>query len=399
LSLSIITYIHNKNAINFIYDKTYLFYLRILYIHDYYYSITGSSIANRNLCKILLNKGIDVRIISSSPSVIKKTTQNIYFLPSAISKWPISISLPLPDKIIHIIKTMKPDIIHLQCLSPLSLMVLFVARKYNIPVVAGIHDLPRNISIYFPKISRFINYFTKFILPKFFNKVNVCIAPSLFAKRYYHNLGVTNEIQIISNGIKLENFTPSSANTIFYRKILNNGNNIKKILYVGRIMPDKDLDVLVNAMQKIDDAIAIIIGPFWKGYLKKLKKLDHRKKIIFLGHVPFNDLLRFYHTCDLFIQPCTSELQGIAILEAMASRLPVIGANSGATPELIANGINGLLFSPNDAIDLKNKIDLIIHDDKLRKQMICLSYEKILPHSIYKTANDYIKLYYNYINK
>ena len=83
----------------------------------------------------------------------------------------------------------------------------------------------------------------------------------------------------------------------------------------------------------------------------------------------------------------------------MASRLPVIGANSGATPELIANGINGLLFSPNDAIDLKNKIDLIIHDDKLRKQMVCLSYEKILPHSIYKTANDYIKLYYNYINK
>ena len=98
---------------------------------------------------------------------------------------------------------------------------------------------------------------------------------------------------------------------------------------------------------------------FWKGYLKKLKKLDHRNKIIFPGYVPFNDLLIFYHTCDLFIQPCTSELQGIAILEAMASGLPVIGANSGATPELIVNGINGLLFRPNDAIDLKNKIDLV----------------------------------------
>ena len=283
---------------------------------------------NRNLCKILLNKGIDVRIISSSTSVLKKTPQNVYLLPSFISRWPISISLPLPNKIIHIIMTIKPDIIHLQCLSPLSLIVLFIARKYNIPVVAGIHDLPRNISIYFPKISQSVNYFTKFILPRFFNKVNVCVAPSLFAKRYFRNLGVKNEIQIISNGIKLEDFNTSSNNTIFYRNILNNDNNTKKILYVGRIMPDKDLDVLVNAMQRID-AIVIIIGPFWKGYLKKLKKLDHRNKIIFLGYVPFNDLLIFYHTCDLFIQPCTSELQGIAILEAMASGLPVIGANSG----------------------------------------------------------------------
>ena len=157
--------------------------------------------------------------------------------------------------------TIKPDIIHLQCLSPLSLVVLFIARKYNIPVVAGIHDLPRNISIYFPKMSEFVNYFTKFMLLKFFNKVNVCIAPSLFAKRYYHNLGVTNKIQIISNGIKLENFNTSSTNTTINKKILNNGNNTKRILYVGRIMPDKDLDVLVNGMQNIADAIAIIIGP------------------------------------------------------------------------------------------------------------------------------------------
>jgi len=372
--------------------------LRILYINDYYYSTTGSSIANRNLCKILLNKGIDVRIISSPPSLVKKTTQNVYFLPSFISRWPISISLPIPSKIIHIIMTIKPDIIHLQCLSPLSLTVLFVAHKYNIPIVAGIHDLPRNISIYFSKMSRFVNYFTKFILSKFFNKVDVCVAPSLFAKRYYKNLGVKNEIQIISNGIKLEDFNINPNTAIFNRNISNNGKIKKKILYVGRVMPDKDLDVLVNAIQNIDDVIAIIIGPFWKGYLKKLKKLDNRNKIIFPGYVPFNDLLRFYHTCDLFIQPCTSELQGLAILEAMASGLPVIGANSGATPELIVNGITGLLFNPNDAIDLKNKIDLALHDDKLRKQMILQSYEKILPHSLFKTANDYIKLYFNCIN-
>lgn len=370
--------------------------MNILYINDYYFSPGGSSIANQNLCKTLTNKGFNVSVITSSSNV-KKKTENVFFLPSLITKWPISISLPLPEKIIHIIRTIRPNLIHLQCLSPLSLVVLFIARKYNIPVIAGIHDLPRNISIYFPKIFPFINYCTKFVLTKFFNRVNVIVSPSLFAKKYYRGLGVKKEIKIISNGIKIEDFNNNSNKNTVSTKKLNNDKHVKKILYVGRIMPDKDLDVLIDAIQTID-AICIIVGPFWKRYLKKLKKIDRNKKIVVTGYVRFIDLVRFYHTCDLFIQPCTTELQGIAILEAMASRLPIIGANSGAIPELITDGVNGLLFKSNDPVDLKNKINLLLYDDKLKKQITNSSHEKVMLHSIDKTANDYTQVYDKCIN-
>jgi len=318
-------------------------------------------------------------------------------LPTLVSYYQSYLATPLLPQIKKIISIEQPDIIHLQTLSFVSLTVLWLARRQHIPVVAGIHDLPRNIAVYFPIGTGFISILAQRILSYFLNRVNVAVAPSEFAKTYYRQLGVQTEIRVISNGVDLSAFNPMSPNTqIFSKTYLSNINStIPRVLFVGRIAPDKDLEVMVNATRDMY-VIPIIVGCAWPKYLRKLKTLTHGNAI-FTGYINSSLLKEAYNACDVFVHPCTTELQSLVILEAMASGLPVIGVDSGAIPELVINGINGYLFEPYKPQDLRKKIELFFDNDTLRKEMRVASLNMAQRHPLTQSADKYIKLYTEYV--
>jgi glycosyltransferase involved in cell wall biosynthesis len=146
------------------------------------------------------------------------------------------------------------------------------------------------------------------------------------------------------------------------------------LLFVGRLYPQKNFVTLARAFALVKDTIPhrlIVAGePRYKfeGELNILGELGIEDRVDFLRHVPNNDLPLLYNLADCCVYPSLYESFGLVQLEAMASGCPVLGANSGAIPE-IAGGA-ALLFEPKDAEQLAQAIRRIVSDRELRQSYV-----------------------------
>ncbi|MHB8396443.1 MAG: glycosyltransferase family 4 protein [Thermoplasmataceae archaeon] len=137
-----------------------------------------------------------------------------------------------------------------------------------------------------------------------------------------------------------------------------------KIIYVGRIEPHKQLDLLINAFKNMSEfQLNIIGGGSQLDYLKT--RVNGTSNIKFLGHVDNEELLREVRDSWLFVMPSNREGFSIASLEAMASSIPVVtvgGHYNLAANEIIKNGYNGLV-SPNFDQMMAEIRNLYINED------------------------------------
>jgi glycosyltransferase involved in cell wall biosynthesis len=209
------------------------------------------------------------------------------------------------------------------------------------------------------------------------------------------------------NGSSQALFNPNKNSTIAlaqeeYKKL---GLEDKKvILFVGRITPEKGVDVLIKAMKLVlkleQNCILLIIGslglnppsPIWLNnncdskldqfeYLKSnykiyenyLKNLSFglEDKIKFLGSKShYEELATYYSLCDIFVHPSVwNEPFGMILTEAMYCECPVISTCTGGIPEIVVNGETGLLVKPNDPQGLADAILQLIKNETLRKEM------------------------------
>lgn len=125
------------------------------------------------------------------------------------------------------------------------------------------------------------------------------------------------------------------------------------LLSVGRLRYYKGLDDLIRAMPNLPDAVAVIvgIGPMAAEWKALAQRLGVAGRVIFAGEVSDETLPDYYHAADIYVIPANSRAEafGIAILEAMASRLPVISTEVGtATSWINQHGVTGLVIPPRD---------------------------------------------------
>lgn len=148
----------------------------------------------------------------------------------------------------------------------------------------------------------------------------------------------------------------------------------KYLLFVGRLLPGKGIDLLIEAYKKLNGPLQenyplLIIGDdaFSGRYLKKLKKLvNNNKNIKFIGAVYSLDVHKYYQKTALFISPSFLEGTSPAILEAMGCGRCVIAADIPMNKATI--GDNGVFFKAGDHHDLSLKIETCLKNDKMRKK-------------------------------
>jgi 1,2-diacylglycerol 3-alpha-glucosyltransferase len=382
--------------------------LRVLFVNDYYFSTTGSSIANRNLCRALKRKGVDVAVLTcvnahSSPA---QDSTKVYYFPSLVSCYPVQIALPIIHRVRRILSVEKPDIIHLQFPSPLSYVTSWLGKNRGIPLLAGIHDLPRNISVFVPFCRSGVTDLARRLLINWFNSIDDLVSPSEYGKVFYKTLGVSSDIHVISNGVDHSLFHHDAEMAkAFKEKFLAYTNPHKsKVLYVGRISPEKDLEVLLEAFNylKEEEIYLVMAGEVQsRGYYEKLRRIAGGDNIIFTGGLPLSFLIGAYSACSALIQPSTTELQGLTILEAMSCGMPIIGVDYGPISEMVCNGKNGMLFRPFDAKDCADKVRLFIQSSHEAK--IEMSAQSLVSaqqqHSLEDTALMHIDLYCGLVAK
>jgi glycosyltransferase involved in cell wall biosynthesis len=107
--------------------------------------------------------------------------------------------------------------------------------------------------------------------------------------------------------------------------------------------------------------------------------------IYFLGRVPKNDLVYAYLSADIFVFPTLEEGLGIALLEAMASGLPVVASRTSGVSDVVINGKTGILVSPRNIEALADAIIKVLNNEELKKK-------------IGKNAQEYAEINFNWQN-
>jgi len=198
----------------------------------------------------------------------------------------------------------------------------------------------------------------------------------------------------VFNGVDADYFAPAHDG-----RETKNPNEFK-IVFVGRISPEKGLHILLSALPKIvrhhPDVHIDIIGPdapatsefvfnsgdeevvaelakFYRGhYLTKVKQMlaaDLDRYVSFLGQMEHADLLPHYRDADIVVLPSLSETFGMPLVEAMATGTPVIASRLEGMIEVVADGLTGLLVTPDDSNALADAVIQLLSDDDLRHSM------------------------------
>ncbi len=317
------------------------------------------------------------------------------------SKGQYLLSLPNKKKIKEILLKEKIDVLHAIDPTPASIICINAANSLGIPTIAHSHTQPENICLQLPKIIQ--GKKLKDIVYKYmvwiYRKVDRVLCPSEFAKRMLEKYDKTLKIIVVSNGVNLSKFKKINPNPFI--KKYNLSKKDKRILYVGRLHVEKSVHTLIEAMpfilKKSKNTHLDIVGV---GHLREelenlAEKLNVKNNVTFYGRLTEKELLMAYNTADIFILPSIAELEGMVVLEAMATGKPIIisDSKSSASSDFVKG--NGFLFKLQNPRDLAKKVLRLLKNEALYKKMAAKSYEYAKAYDINKSVDKLEKIYYS----
>jgi len=174
----------------------------------------------------------------------------------------------------------------------------------------------------------------------------------------------------IYNGVNSQRFIPGQRHC----------DPPQRIACTAHLIPEKGVDVLIEAFAQLQNAnlkLTIIgTGPQRAELETLANKLGVASQVEFLGAV--SQVQEVLETADIFVHPAKwQEAFGLGIVEAMACGLPVIASNLGAAPEIIDDGISGILTKPGDASTLARILQQLILAPELRNKLGSQAREKV----------------------
>ena len=203
----------------------------------------------------------------------------------------------------------------------------------------------------------------------------------------------SSDFLCVPNGVETARFVP----------IDRPANPKVKILFIGRLIPRKGFQRVVQALPKVRELVdrpfeVEVVGTgVARSELDGLaEELGVSDLIRYVGQVPYERLEESYQYADIFVLTSLSEGMPSVILEAMGCALPVIASDVGGNNEIVHEGENGYLISGDDIDTLAQRIASLINDDLLRKSMGARGREIALDYDWSKIMGEYNKLYEQY---
>lgn len=382
--------------------------MRILIVSSTYAPLAnGQAIFTTNLAEQLAKVQSVAAVVPSDQGQTYHTKKNgveVQFL------WTIDLSLlypgalftPFPEVMIdRVIRSFKPDVVHIQDHYPLCYYAIRIARQHHVKVVGTNHFMPENIAPIVPWIARFKRSFDWILwrwMLNLYNRLDIATAPSKTAVEVLKRQKIKVPIYPITCGVDLERFYPDkSVNRSLWRRRYGLGDDKIVFLFVGRVDGEKRLDVLIRAVHMLnrEDIQLVIAGT--GANLSRLnelaEKLELGDKVRFTGYIPNEHLPALLNSVDVFAMPSEAELLSIATLEAMATARPVLLANALALPELANHGENGYLFKPGDAQDAAHNIALLADHPERWPEMGEASHRRAQMHSLDRMRTGYEEIY------
>lgn len=256
----------------------------------------------------------------------------------------LRIGLPAKQALFRLWSLKRPDVVHIATEGPLGWSALAAAIKLKLPVSTGFHTNFHSYSQHYG-----LGFLKKPItayLRKFHNRAQATLVPTEDLRRELATQGFEN-LRVVSRGVDTRLFSPARRSPQL-RRDWGAADGEPVALYVGRIAPEKNLNLLADAYSSmhmhVPQARLVMVGDGPERAALAARHPD----MVFAGTRKGEDLAAHYASADIFLFPSLTETFGNVTLEAMASGLAVVAYDYAGARQYLAHERNGLLAPFND---------------------------------------------------
>jgi len=345
--------------------------LKIALCSDYFYpKIGGITTHIENLARALEKRGHEVVIVTKTADFNDEAHGLKVVRIKSLFRSSQTLDLPHIDELEEVLGKMKPDIIHAHhAFSPISLFSILVGKKLGVKTVLTNHSIQFLHDFdYLWKPSSFV----MFPLRQYISSADRIIAVSRAAATFISHF-TDKEVSVIPNGVNVEEYAPQVKEF-----------DGRSVLFVGRLVYRKGLHLLLETMKKVIDekkeAELTIAGSGYLSPLLKLvvKTLGLQDNIFIREDLSKNELIDLYQKANVFVMPSVfGESFGIVLLEAMASKTPVVATAQGGVQEVVTHMETGLLVRKNKIEGLAKSILTLLEDESFSERISSNAFRKV----------------------
>jgi len=209
-------------------------------------------------------------------------------------------------------------------------------------------------------------------MPDFCEEMDLVISPSRGMEKILRQYGVEGPIEVVPNGVDLTRFHQAKP---LSRSDFGFSNDDILLVYAGRIAPEKNLELLLQAFagvtQIIPNVHLLIVGGGQKEHMDDVlplpAELGIKDRVQFAGMIPYDRLPSYLAMCDIFVTPSVTEVHPLSVIEAMGTGLPIMGIDSPGVGDSVVDGETGLL-AKDDIASFTAKLTYLCLNRDLHKK-------------------------------
>lgn len=298
----------------------------------------------------------------------------------------------------------NPEIIHTHDVLTLGVFGLVVGKRMNIPVIATLHQLPWFVSQYLPEFPGLKPSIER-LLWKYGRMLNQQYQVMIVPTETISQTVVTQagfRPFVIGNGIDIQSFNPSTEGSSKHLRIYEKyclDPELPIILHVGRLDIDKNVEIVIRAAAEVirlipSQLLVVGDGECREGLMELTRQLGVSKYSHFPGFVDMGtDLPELYKISTVFSTASEIETQGLVLLEAMASGLPIVAVDATCVHEVVKHQNSGYLVPPGDDKAIAKYLIDILRNPAKGKLMGEVGRSIVQVHSSKLSVEKHEKLY------
>lgn len=362
-----------------------------------YPTFGGSGVVATELGKALADKGHQVHFITySQPVRLDFFSGNLFYHEVSVSDYPLfeyqPYELVLSSKLVDVVKYEKLDLLHVHYAIPHASAAymakqILASQGINIPFITTLHGTDITLVGKDPSFEPVITFAINQ------SDAVTSVSESLKAETYVNFPNVKKEIKVIPNFICLDDYKPNNA---VCQKKMYAPNGERLLIHVSNFRKVKRVEDVLRVFDKVRKQIPaklILVGdgPERPAIEKLCRELDTCNDIKSLGKIVNPE--QILAISDLFLLTSETESFGLAALEAMAAKVPVISTNSGGIPEVNVHGFSGYMSNVGDVDDMAKNAMRILKDDATLATFKQNAFEQAKKFDIAKILPMYEALY------
>lgn len=339
--------------------------MKVLHLYKYYHPFIGGIENHVRVLATELSRSSRVRALVSSHNGCRGVERREGVTVVRLPRYGSALSTPLSPGLLPLLRRMQADVAHIHLAHPLGMCALLALPREKRPAIVASYHMDVSAR------SRSCGYAYRPLLRRFLAQTDAILLASPAMKTNSPILDDLHErCEVVPYGIDVTRFNKTPEIVRQAGEIRQGFGNRPIVLFVGRLVYYKGVDVLLKAARDID-AIILIVG---SGPLetKMREAAEGIPNVVLAGSVADRELPAYYHACDVFALPSTAQTEafGLVQLEAMAAGKPVVCTELGTgTSWVNQHGVTGFVVPPRDPEALANAIGALLRDADLRREM------------------------------